>query len=860
MWRLLCVSPLWLVTVNPTQAATSLLSPRNTEAPFCYVHGNSRSWPFLVGEIPADSQIVFTAKQEGKTLATGESLSFAGFTVSLTKAKQLKIVSLASEPAISFSLMVTLTSPDGSSETQQLNVRPAPPSRPISYLADFGDDLLRIFVDSRDGHWRPITKDSFDQYFRRCQAHGVSRLILWQTPFPLICDPNNYAPEDWDRYEKQTQAMIESEHLNTLINRLKQRGIADPNWGLHVPWDWVRQLCILRLQRDLGPMIAQSAAEHGIALTASFRPFETALTKYYEIPTFAHDGRFLWGFLPWATPVVNYRPEETCFGHYRTILKQMGHEASGRIHTLEFDDVENADAFVQRYQKSPDNLQIVATNFPPLQDDSLILQRQADGTFAMRPFDEIKEQADATRLVLEGYQIEPDGSQIRITGLDVPGEYRYLVLSNPTAADPAIDISALDPVRLWAAAGNRLGRENVFWVLDESLDAGGQTKVAGIPSTGRDHTEFHATEAGRKLLQNGPERLPLKGHQLVIDLGAPWSVEMMDLNRPAMRENVIKEMATLLKLPAFDELFINTRSHVSLAAYKADGEDGIRTLAHYSKSGKKIASWLGIDRAYAPIATASDAVLQSLAAASQTTEKITTYQTGEWQERCQDEDSPYRWRYARNREVATGVRHLLNDLQQAFPNTRTRIVLPLPEKSVLAVKDGLEKLRDSNDKPYPRNYSRVWSTINHIRSIGEGMAMVQLEGLATEPVLFGVRGLPDSAPLQLYLDHCYDDLATNRGSSFRGPRSFFFEAQASLRAKDHDAARLRRQAILCQLLGQRQEIGEVILYESADWLYYLPLSKPEISGYGFLDHCVRSDTLREAPPPRSAQPTENSTK
>ncbi|MEO2048703.1 MAG: hypothetical protein ABGX16_19275 [Pirellulales bacterium] len=848
MWRplIVYVSLFWLMSVSATHAATPYMASHNTQVPFCYVHGGARSWPFISGTLPKGSRVDFAAKRDEKYIASGQivsgqSLSFSGITVRLTPVDHLEIISLASEPAISFLLEVTLTLPDGNTETQQLAVRPAPPDRPISYLADFGDDIIRIFMDLRDGHWRPIEKSAFDQYFRRCQAHGVSRLILWQSPFPYICDPDNYRPEEWDRYEKQSQAMLESHHLETLVNQLKQRGIADSQWGLHVPWGWVRQLCSLRLQRNLGPMITQSAVEHGISLTASFRPFETALTKYYEIPTFDRDGQFLWGFLPLATPIVNYRPEESCFAHYRTILKEMGHEASGRIHTLEFPNVANADAFRKRHQESPDNLQIVAAKFPPIQESSLILQRQGDQKYLMRPFGEIKTQAEATRLVLKDYQICVDGSTIRITGLDVPGDYRYLVLSNPADVDEAIDISALDPVRLWAKDGNRLGRENVFWVLDESLDKEGKTKSAGIPATGRDHTEFHATEAGRNILQNGAARLPLKGHQLVIDLGAPWSVEMMDLHRPEMRNNVIKEMATLLKLPAFDELFINTRSHVSLSAYQGDGEDGIRPLAHYLKAGKKVISWLGIDRAYAPIRTSSDSVLQALAADPQTAEKITTHQAGEWEERCQKEDSPYRWRYARNREVASGVRLFLDELDHAFPKVRTRIVLPLTEKSVIAVKDGLETIPGPNGKPYHRNYSRVWSTINHIRSIGEGMAMVQLDGLATEPVLFGVRGLPDSAPLQLYLDHSFDELATNRGSSFRGPRSFFFEAQESLRAKDVDAARLRREAIVCQLLNQRQEIGEVIFYEAADWLYYLPLSNPDVAGYGFLDRSITRD-------------------
>ena len=39
------------------------------------------------------------------------------------------------------------------------------------------------------------------------------------------------------------------------------------------------------------------------------------------------------------------------------------------------------------------------------------------------------------------------------------------------------------------------------------------------------------------------------------------------------------------------------------------------------------------------------------------------------------------------------------------------------------------------------------------------------------------------------------------------------------------------------LLSQRQEIDEVILYEAADWLYFLPLADADLCGHGFIDRC-----------------------
>ena len=80
-------------------------------------------------------------------------------------------------------------------------------------------------------------------------------------------------------------------------------------------------------------------------------------------------------------------------------------------------------------------------------------------------------------------------------------------------------------------------------------------------------------------------------------------------------------------------------------------------------------------------------------------------------------------------------------------------------------------------------------------------------------------------------------MADNRGSSHRGPRSYFFEAPTTLRAPDLAVARREREAMICHLLAQRQDIRDVILYEAADWLYYLPFADTDLCGNGFLDRC-----------------------
>lgn len=793
-------------------AEPDFLSERNMEAPFCYLQAGTRSWPFIKGQLPEGTEVSFVARRDGNVVSQGNELSFSGLTVTLTDAQKLEITSQPNSPALDFALEVTLTLSNGQVESQQLSVRPAPPNRPISYLADLGDDFIRIFMDPHNGHWKPVTRSAFDQYFRRCQAHGITRLIIWQRPCPIMCDPNDYEEDVWSHYEQQARAIVESEELLALITSIKQRKLKN-NEDTYVPWELSRKVCEIRLMGECGPLFAQSAAEHGIALTASFRPMETALTKYWEVPTFDHDGKYLWGFLPEATPLVNARPEESCFAHYRTILQEMGYEDRGRLGVIEIPGAQNAAAFVKRFESDRDNLRIVVTNCAPVQKESLVLQRQPDGDFRLRRFGEFKHQADQQQDVLDGYQVEEVNGQLRITGLDVPMEYRYLILSNPSAAQEAIDASAVSPVKLWAKAGNRLARTNVFWVLDDTLDEHELTKVAGFPIDGKAHTEFDATEASRMLLKNGPKRLPLRGHQLVIDLGSPWSVEMFDLNRPAMRANAVKELASILALPAFDELFINTRSHTRLASYT--------------------------ELAYAPLAAADDPKLRAWAANEQLVDRITVGQPKEWEGRCQTEDCPFRWRYMRNREIANGVRRLLEDLAQTFPGIRTRILIPQQEEAVFAVRNQLETTLRSDGTPYGRDYLPIWSTINSIRVHCEGMAVVDLEGLSTEPVFFGFRNLHEPSLVQLYLHHSFEDLADNRGSSFHGPRSFFYEAQETLRGdlgKEPETAR-RREEIICNLLSHSDEINEVILYEAADWLYNVPISDQDRCSHTYLDHC-----------------------
>jgi hypothetical protein len=165
-------------------------------------------------------------------------------------------------------------------------------------------------------------------------------------------------------------------------------------------------------------------------------------------------------------------------------------------------------------------------------------------------------------------------------------------------------------------------------------------------------------------------------------------------------------------------------------------------------------------------------------------------------------------------------------LEGEFPDTRIRVVIPPRAAVENHVRQALPRLTNPAGGTYDANYYRyLESRINHIPAICEGMTMLDLTGLRAEPVFLGLRHMPDPAPVKLHLDAFLADQADNHGSSFRGPKSFFYEAQETLRAKDKSAATTRREQIIRGLL-ERDEINEVILYEAADWTYYLPVENP----------------------------------
>ncbi len=807
--------------VPPAAAAEPHLSPRNKEAPFCYVEGGERTWPSLSGGRKASLSI----RSNGKIVAQGESLSLGSLRLSIQPDGTLRALSTgANGPATDVEV-------HAGSERQTISVRPAPPRRPVTYYADFADDLINIFgagiaggqgimhhelaqgragsairrLPNRNaaGEIR-FDPEGFDQYFRRLQCQGIGKLIVWTLPFPFFTDATAYDSKDWDAFRKQSQAIVESPELTRIIAGRK---------GFNT-WAWARDIFTLRAHPEVHAQFAASARRHGISLAASYRPFEPAVTKYYDVPAYDHDGAFLWSFLPLASPTVNFRAKEIGWPHYRELLVRMGQPEAAELTQVLIPFVSNAEAFLSRYRQRGDNLRIVATDCPPVDPTSLVLVRQPDGGFRLRPFHELREKAETRRRVITGFDLrfEAPGSII-VTGLKVPPEYRFLLVENPSGED-GLEMPGSPAVVLSSQRGTPLGRTNQYWSLDDSTPEGRETRIAGITAEGEYRPVFFASENSGRL---GRPRQKLDRAVLVVDRGELYSREMTDWAQPAARRNAVNELRALLRHPGFGEIYINSRSHTQLAGSDGDGPDNIRPIAQYRREKKRYRH-LGVDLGHAPAAVASDAVLREQAAEG----TLQRWQPGEWAGACQSEDCLSRWRYARNRAAAAGVRQLLQDLAAAFPSTPMRVVLP--ERAEVTRK--LTALTDTLPKD---TISYTASRNNWIPNAGEGLALLDLQGLPVAGVLLGTGPFVDRRILRAFLDEAVADMAGNHGSSYRGPLGIMWEGQWTLKNEEGRAAREVR---ACEILSRPSALNELIVYEAADWVYRLPLD-----GWNFLDRC-----------------------
>lgn len=793
------------------------LAPTNGEVPFCYRPGETVAWPILVSPRLEDGEQLLAKFEDGELQPL--PITRAGVRIGFENDRLIA----TSEPQSrgSFKLGLTLQRGGEAVQSQTLTLQLAPPDRPVSYISDMLDDLIRIFRDTSNNTFRPFEKYRFDAYFRRLQAQGIRRLVVWQSPFPITTHPNNFAGQDWERFRAQATAILESPELAAGMRQDRKLK----------SYQFIGMMMAMRLDPNAGRAYAQSAHDHGIHLTASFRPFEMALMKYYQIPTFDADGNYLWQFLPHGSPTVNYRARELGFAHHKEILRQAGREPVAIVRSLEINGLQGAARLLARHRQGKRDIGVFAAGAPPLDETSFVLIRNKDGRFKLQKYAQVKKNVQSKWRPLD-YQLRKGDSGKLIIDIPLEGQSQYLIITALTEEGAWLRWPVVAPLSVRSVAGNRLNRLN-YWISQKGDKPDERaTRVAGIPADGMYHTEFQAVEESVDYFRHHLSiQWSLEQANLVVNLGEPWSTEMVDFQRPAARQFAVRQLKTILAHDAFDEIMLNTRSHTQLAGSSGEGGDGPQTLAHYRLIGRNYRQ-LSIDRAYGPISLANNPAIRKLASNPKTIEQLTTWQNGEWQNACQSPDSPFAWRYERNRAIADGVRQLLVDLEHEFPHTRIRAVIPHSSAVTDSMREQLKSLPRPNSKPYGADYFRhIWSTNNHMPTIGEGMTMVDLRGLRTEPMYLGIRHLPERKPLDLFLADCENDLRENRGSQFRGPKSIVYEGQESLRHADKTMATNRRQEIMHQLLN-RDDINEVILYESADWLYTLPLDG---SAHAYLD-------------------------
>ena len=792
----LCIG---LSAVNRIKAAE--LWARNTETPFAYLVGGERTWQLTDQPLDSDESLSLMGETPEGMRVTVDSNGVVSVVVA--DGLQQKI-----------DLGVVLTKPDGTQTKQSLRFWPAPPIRPITYLSDQVDDLIQLFRDPQTGRWMPVTRDAFDQYFRRLQCHGIARLIVWPSAFPTINSRANYGAENWSKFERQANAILNSEDLNRILYDDRA----------YSPYEWQQLLMRFRLNPDWGRMFTQSAATHGISLTVSYRPFEHALMKYYVIPVFDSEGRYLWDFLPGANPKVNFESYDVGFVHYRKILEQHRKSQHIRLQSVRLEAV--AESGGQAVTEK--HLRVFAAQVPPIAKDSFVLQRNDDGEFQLVKFGSIVGIVENQRVELKNWTVKcsQDGA-IVIDDIHQPSSHRYLIIRRGEIEE-GVQLPVELPVKVMSTAGTQIGRINAHWALEDTTAENATTRLGGITSDGSYRTDFQAIENSFVLVRRSGKALRSLGNdEVVIDLGGDWSPEMMDYNRPAARQLAVSEIRTILNQPAFDDIVINTRTHTQLAGSSGDGELGVQTLAHHRRRSKNYFH-LGIDRAYAPLSAAELPVIKKLLDrdAHESIEVISHWYAGEWMGTCQTETDGHPWRYARNQSIANGIRSLIQTLEEEFPDTRIRVMLPPREPVEKFVKQRLSQIENPAGGYYDSNYYRfLCSGINHIPAMCEAMTMVDLTGLRSEPMFLGLRDLPDRKPVELFVERYQSNQAENHGSSFSGPKSFFYEAQYTLRFANKEVASARREEIIRNLLNQ-PDIEEVILYEAVNWIYGLPIDDP----------------------------------
>ena len=203
------------------QAEDFDLSSWNTMAPYAYLHESSRSWPVALPDHKTYDTINLQIIRDDKTQASGHPVQYDGIRIELTPQNKLVIHSEKNSPRHEFDLKLTLLSKGKETFNQILHVQPAPPDRPITYLSDMIDELIGFFYDSKSYQFKPIVKEGLDQYFRRVQAQGIKRLIVWQSPFPFSAKPSDFSEPVRLEYLAIAKALTTHPRMNQSLSEEK---------------------------------------------------------------------------------------------------------------------------------------------------------------------------------------------------------------------------------------------------------------------------------------------------------------------------------------------------------------------------------------------------------------------------------------------------------------------------------------------------------------------------------------------------------------------------------------------------------------------------------------------------------------
>jgi hypothetical protein len=817
---------LFLLLQSVCEADDSKLSYWNTKSPYPYLIGQKRSWPIFISKRPASDRINLVVKLDGKTVAEGNPAHFEGFDFRVTTDDQLVIETEKNiTPRLFFLDLIHLSKGTVKSK-QTLRVQPAPPDRPISYLADMVDDLIGFFYNSSSHKFKPISKQGLDQYFRRLQAHGVKRLIVWQSAFPFSSKPEDFEEPIRSDYFAIRQALMNQPDI--LERMSKEKTIKN--------WKWISLIMQLVTTPEFGERFSQSAIDHGISLTASFRPFESALQKYYTMPVFNEEGNFVRYSHYCSYAPFDHDKEKNGFAHYRMLLKEMGMEDQAKISTIELQNISNQDEVLEKLNNGNLKIDVKISQFPPLDPNSYVLVKLSNGKYDLIRYSHIQEKTLSKQITVPCTKFEKgENNNIRLLNLNIPVEYRYIQISVQSPTKNSIILSTDDPVQIIAKAGNSLGKFNNYWVIaDQKKDTYG-TRVGPLFQTGTIRSQFDTTRKSENHFLTQPETISLNENILVIDRGDAYTDEMINLQNAETRKIAIKQIRDILSYPAFDEILINTRSHTQFAGSWGDRKLGVRPNLEYRRKKVKGYRQLGLDYGYGPASIGRDQdLIQAIRKKPETIRELTHHVSMEWESTCQSPTRPFHWRYMRNKSIAKGLRLFFEDLRKEFPETRIRATMPPSATVDKNVKEAISKMKKDKNQNYDPDYFRyLCSYLNYIPAIGEGMTMVELNGLNIEPMILGYRGLPDKKPRQYYLKEFLKDLRAKH--DYKGPYSFYYEAQESLRTPAKYHPQEKREEIIKELLANRDDIKEVILYEAANWIQYLPFQDKIHGQHGYLD-------------------------